>query len=166
MGVKKEILKGVEAKKKRWTWSICAQRKLKYYSQYYCFSFKNLRKLILFKLFIVQFLLSKRNKSQKEYFLHLLDNLWRCFLRKLRIRKLLGKLSVKHEYGSIYIFCLCWHWKFVRCHSTLGLRIGLVGGDFFFILVKISLVPRALSLFYISLVAGKRTSIRDYRYNR
>ena len=61
------------------------QRKLKYYSQYYCFSFKNLRKLILFKLFIVQFLLSKRKKSQKKYFLHLLDNLWRCFLRKLRM---------------------------------------------------------------------------------
>lgn len=47
-------------------------------------------------------------------------------------------------------------------------RVGLSG--FFFIiiiiiLVKVCLVPRALPLFDISLVAGKRT-ICDYRYNR
>ena len=116
MGVKKEILKGVEAKKKRWTWSICAQRKLKYYSQYYCFSFKNLRKLILFKLFIVQFLLSKRKKSQKEYFLHLLDNLWRCFLRKLRM--VIKKTK-----------CETWIWFYLYFLPMLALEICLLSLD-------------------------------------
>ena len=48
-------------------------------------------------------------------------------------------------------------------HLTLGLRIGSVGLDFF-ILVKVSLVPRALPLFDISLVAGKWTFICDNRY--
>ena len=50
-------------------------------------------------------------------------------------------------------------------HSTLGLQVGS-GGRGFFILVEVSLIPRTLLLFYVSLVVGKRTFIRDYRYNR
>ena len=42
-------------------------------------------------------------------------------------------------------------------------RIGRSG--FFFILVKVSLVPRVLPLFYISFVAGKRTFICDYTFS-
>ena len=44
-------------------------------------------------------------------------------------------------------------WKIVRLS-----RVGSVGRDFLFlfILVKVSLVPRALPLFYISLVARRR----------
>ena len=51
--------------------------------------------------------------------------------------------------------------KWFACHhSTLGLRVGSIGQDFF----KVSLVPRALLLFYISLVVGKRSfnAIRGY----
>ena len=44
---------------------------------------------------------------------------------------------------------------FVCGHPSLGLRIGSVGRDFFFILVKVSLVPRALPFFDISFVAGR-----------
>ena len=49
-------------------------------------------------------------------------------------------------------------------------RVGLSG--FFFIiiiiiiLVKVCLVPRALPLFDICMVTGKRSFIRNYRYNR
>ena len=53
---------------------------------------------------------------------------------------------------------------FVCRHPTLGLRVGSVGRNFF-ILLKVSLDPRALPLFDISLVAGKRTFIRDHHYN-
>ena len=42
-------------------------------------------------------------------------------------------------------------WKIVRLS-----RVGSVGRDFLFILVKVSLVPRALPLLYISLVARRR----------
>ena len=51
---------------------------------------------------------------------------------------------------------------FVCRYPILGWQVGSVGRDFLF-LVKISLVPRALPLFDISLIAGKRTFIRDYR---
>ena len=44
---------------------------------------------------------------------------------------------------------------FVCRQPTLGLWVGSVGRDFFFILVKVSLVPRALPFFDISLVAGR-----------
>ena len=44
---------------------------------------------------------------------------------------------------------------FVCRHPSLGLRIGSVGRDFLFILVKVSLVPRALPFFDISFVAGR-----------
>ena len=59
--------------------------------------------------------------------------------------------------------------KLLVCrHPTQGLQIGSVGRSvgIFFILVMVSLVPRALPLLDISLVAGKRTFIRDDRYNR
>ena len=55
---------------------------------------------------------------------------------------------------------------FVCRYPILGWQVGSVGRDFFifyFFLVKISLVPRALPLFDISLIAGKRTLNRDYR---
>ena len=54
---------------------------------------------------------------------------------------------------------------FVCRHPTLRWREGSVGRDFF-ILMKVSLVPRAFSIFNIGLVAGKRNYNRDYRYNR
>ena len=44
---------------------------------------------------------------------------------------------------------------FVCRHPSLGLRVGSVGRDFFFILVKVSLDPRDLPFFDISLVAGR-----------
>ena len=53
---------------------------------------------------------------------------------------------------------------FVCRHSTLGLRVGSVGRGFF--LWNVSLVPRALPLFDISLVTGKRTFTHNYLYNR
>ena len=40
-------------------------------------------------------------------------------------------------------------------HPTLGLQVGSVSWGFFFILMKVSFVPRALQLFDISLVAEK-----------
>ena len=43
-------------------------------------------------------------------------------------------------------------------------RVGLTG--FFIILVKVSLVPRALPFFDTNFFAGKNTLIRDYCCNR
>ena len=60
-----------------------------------------------------------------------------------------------------------WTWKIVRLSQPdpgFARRVGWVG--FFFILVKVSLVPRALPSFDITLVKGKRTLFHDYRYNR
>ena len=55
---------------------------------------------------------------------------------------------------------------FVCRHPTLSLRLGLVSwSGFFFILVKVSLVPRTLPLFDKALLAG-RTFICDCYYNR
>ena len=44
---------------------------------------------------------------------------------------------------------------FVCCHPTLSLQVGSVGWDFF-ILVKVTFVPRALPLFDISVDAEKK----------
>ena len=41
---------------------------------------------------------------------------------------------------------------FAYRHPTLDVRVGSVGQDFFFILVKISLVSRALPLFDIIMI--------------
>ena len=54
---------------------------------------------------------------------------------------------------------------FVCRHPTLGLRVGSGGGEGV-ILEKVTLIPRALPLFDISLVAGNITFIRNYRYYR
>ena len=50
---------------------------------------------------------------------------------------------------------------FVCLHPTLGLQVGPVGREFFFILMKVSFVPRALPLFDISLVAEKKNPLSE-----
>ena len=55
---------------------------------------------------------------------------------------------------------------FVWRHPTLGLQLGLVGRDFFLFWWRSVSLPVPYCFFDRNLVAGKRTFIRDYRYNR
>ena len=55
---------------------------------------------------------------------------------------------------------------FVWRHPTLGLQLGLVGRDFFLFWWRSVSLPGPYCFFDRNLVVGKRTFIRDYRYNR
>ena len=55
---------------------------------------------------------------------------------------------------------------FVWRHPTLGLQLGLVGRDFFLFWWRSVSLPGPYCFFDRNLVTGKRTFIRDYRYNR
>ena len=55
---------------------------------------------------------------------------------------------------------------FVWRHPTLGLQLGLVGRDLFLFWWRSVSLPGPYCFFDRNLVAGKRTFIRDYRYNR
>ena len=66
-------------------------------------------------------------------------------------------VHIKTDEAGLNFFCR---------HSTLGLQVGSVGRDVFFILVEVSLIPRTLLLFDVNLVVRKRAFIHDYRYNR
>ena len=79
-------------------------------------------------------------------FLHKKTKTWNIQWQKKVIRLDLKKRS----------FAFTWPWVF-----KYGWSVGI-----FFILVKVSLVPRSLPLFDISLVTGKWTFICDYCYDR
>ena len=55
---------------------------------------------------------------------------------------------------------------FIEANCSFAVTRVVSAGPDFFILVNVSLVTWALPLFDISLAAGKRTFIPDYRYNR